>query len=146
MKTILHSLKLTSMMILAAAVIAVYSTAARAADAGTAKGGATLLVPGKSIRTLDDAAAVKPGDHVVMSCPKCQNIAVKQVAVEKGHIEHASTVMQHQCPGCGSKLTCTGHGKMKQAVWTHVCTSCGRADAFCCAVKPGAGPTPGMQK
>jgi predicted RNA-binding Zn-ribbon protein involved in translation (DUF1610 family) len=146
MKNILRSIKLTATMILATAALASLSTNLGAADTGSAKGGATLLLPGKPIKTTDEAAAVKPGDLMVMSCPKCQNVAVKRVTVEKGHIEHATTVMQHQCPGCGSKLTHTGHGKMKQAEWTHVCTECGSKDAFCCAVKPGAAPTPGMEK
>jgi len=43
--------------------------------------------------------------------------------VEKGHIEHANTVEQHQCPGYGSELAYTGHGKTKQAEWTYVCTA-----------------------
>jgi Zn finger protein HypA/HybF involved in hydrogenase expression len=146
MKIILRSIKLTAITILATAAFVGLTTNLSAADHGTAKGGAALLLPSKPIKTTDDAAAVKPGDLVVMSCPKCKNIAVKQITVEKGHIEHATTVMQHQCPGCGSKLTYTGHGKMKQAEWTHVCTACGSKDAFCCATKPGAAPTPGMEK
>lgn len=146
MGAILHSIKLTATVILAAAAFTGISTSLRAAVAGTAKGGAALLMPGKPLKTADDAAAVKTGDLVVMSCPKCKNVAVTRVTVEKGHIEHATTVEQHQCPGCGSKLTYTGHGKAKQPVWTHACNACGSKSAFCCVVKLGAEPTPGMEK
>lgn len=143
MKTILHSLKLTAAVILAAAAFTSLAPTMGAADAGTAKGGAALLLPGK---TADNAVTVKPGDPAASLCPKCKNVTVKQATMEKGHIEHVSTVVQHECPGCSSKLAYIGHGKMKQAEWTHACSVCGTKLASCCAAKAGTAPAHAMEK
>ncbi len=110
--------------------------------------GATKLMKLKPITTVADADAVQPGDTVVMSCPKCKNswVTVVTPPTKSGAKPESSIVSRHDCPGCEHKYATEGHGKMKTEKITHVCKMCGSEDAFCCVMKKGTGPTPGMQK
>ena len=110
--------------------------------------GATKLMKLNPIKTVADAEAVQPGDTVVMSCPKCKDSWVTIVApsTRTGAKPETSTVARHDCPGCEHKYVAEGHGKAKTDKLVHVCKMCGSEDAFCCVMKKGSGPTPGMEK
>ena len=84
---------------------------------------------------------------MVMSCPKCKNVAVTYVQPTFKATEPKEKVKtQHTCPSCATIITVEGHGKAKKNVLTHVCQACGSKDAFCCVLKGGVGPTKGMEE
>jgi len=108
--------------------------------------GAAKLIWSKPINTVADIQALKPGDIISMSCPKCTNTVA--VVVEKSFKavvpDAKHTVTTHLCPGCNTKIVPLG-GKLEAKV-VHVCSSCGSEDVRCCAIKPGAAPTEWMVK
>ena len=109
--------------------------------------GATKLIQLRLIKTEADAAALEPGDAIVMSCPKCKTIMVTYVETEpKGHVTRTTAGEQHLCPGCKGKLVTKGHGKNAKTEYVHVCAKCGSKDAMCCVMKKGQGPTKGMEE
>lgn len=110
--------------------------------------GATKLLKLNAIKTVADAEAVQSGDTVVMSCPKCKDswVTIVAPATKTGAKPETSTVARHDCPGCEHKFVTEGHGKAKTDKIVHVCKNCGSEDAFCCVMKKGTGPTPGMEK
>lgn len=110
--------------------------------------GAQKLIQLNAIKTVADAQAVQAGDMVVMSCPKCKNswVTVVEPATKTGVKAETKVVARHECPGCQHKWVTEGHGKAKTDKLVHVCKQCGSEDAFCCVMKKGDGPTPGMEK
>jgi len=131
----------------ALAVIIALTPATLAAEAKTGKGGASELLQLKPIKTVEDVAALKSGDQVVMACPKCKSIYVTRVVKEnKPGQSYEIGATEHMCPGCENKITIKGHGKAGKEEITHVCKQCGSKDAFCCVMKEGAGSTKGMDK
>ncbi len=110
--------------------------------------GAAKLAQLKPIETVADAEAVKPGDMVVMSCPKCKDswVTIVEKSAKTGATPDTKSALHHECPGCEHKYVSEGHGKAKTDKLVHVCKKCGSEDAFCCVMKKGAGPTPGMEK
>jgi hypothetical protein len=68
------------------------------------------------------------------------------VTTEKGHIKMMTVREKHLCPGCNSTITVVGTGKQAKDVVKHVCQKGGEDSAYCCATKPGSGPTEGMDK
>ena len=110
--------------------------------------GAQKLLQLNAIKTVADAEAVQSGDTVVMSCPKCKNswITIVEPATKTGVKPETKVISRHDCPGCEHKFVTEGHGKAKTDKLVHVCKQCGSEDAFCCVMKKGAGPTPGMEK
>jgi len=110
--------------------------------------GATKLIQLKPIQTVADADAVKPGDMVVMSCPKCKDswVTIIEKPAKTGAAASATVVARHECPGCEHKFVSEGHGKAQTDQLVHVCKKCGSEDAFCCVMKKGTGPTLGMEK
>ncbi|MGC3960334.1 MAG: hypothetical protein QM813_21130 [Verrucomicrobiota bacterium] len=110
--------------------------------------GATKLLKLNAIKTVADAEAVQPGDTVVMSCPKCKDswATIVTPAIKTGAKPEVTTVARHECPGCEHKYVTEGHGKAKTDKLVHVCKQCGSEDAFCCVMKKGVSPTPGMEK
>jgi hypothetical protein len=110
--------------------------------------GAQRLIQLNAIKTVADAEAVQAGDMVVMSCPKCKNswVTIVEPATKTGAKPDAKVVARHDCPGCEHKFVTEGHGKAKTDKLVHVCKQCGSEDAFCCVMKKGAGPTPGMER
>ena len=130
---------------LAAVAIIALSFSSSAQEKGTAKGGATQLM--KPVRTPQDLGELKPGDMMVMSCPKCKNVTVTYVEPTFKAMEPKEKVKtQHTCPSCSTTSTVEGHGKAKKDVLKHVCMTCGSKDAFCCVMKKGSAPTKGMEK
>ena len=110
--------------------------------------GATKLLKMNTIKAVADADAVQPGDTVVMSCPKCKDswVTIVTPATKTGAKPETTTVARHECPGCEHKIVSEGHGKAKTDKIVHTCKQCGSEEAFCCVMKKGAGPTPGMEK
>ena len=118
-----------------------------AAETKTARGGASELMKLKPITTAQDVAALKAGDRVVMSCPKCKTVTVTRIIKEnKPGQTSAVATSEHLCPGCDNKVAVAGHGKNKKDVITHVCSNCGSKDAFCCVLKAEQDATKGMEK
>ena len=141
--------KLTTMIATVCCLTAIvaFTTTALGADTGTAKGGASELMNLQPIKTVEDIAALKAGDQVVMACPKCKSIYVTRVVKDnKPGQSRELAVTEHLCPGCDNKIAYKGHGKAGKEEVTHVCKSCGSRDAFCCALKAGEGATKGMEK
>lgn len=110
--------------------------------------GAQKLIQLNAIKTVADAQAVQTGDMVVMSCPKCKDswVTIVEPATKTGVKPETKVIARHECPGCEHKFISEGHGKAKTEKLVHVCKQCGSEDAFCCVMKKGAGPTPGMEK
>lgn len=110
--------------------------------------GATKLMQLKPIKTVADAQAVEAGDTMVMSCPKCKNswVTVVEAPTKTGAKPDSRVEERHDCPGCEHKNVTVGHGKAKTDKVIHTCKMCGSEDAFCCVMKKGEGPTPGMEK
>lgn len=109
--------------------------------------GAQRLMEFKPIKSPKDLESLEPGDMVAMSCPKCKNVFVSYV--EKG-VKRADAVekhtLKHLCPGCETTIETKGVGKWAKDTVKHVCNHCGSKDVFCCVMKKGAGPTPGMEE
>jgi len=108
--------------------------------------GAQKLMELDRITTPAQAEALRPGDSVVMVCAKCKSVMMHNVTTEKGHIKVMTVGQKHLCPGCSSTIETVGFGKGKHDEVKHVCTKCGDDSVFCCATKPGAGATKGMEK
>lgn len=139
---------------LTAALAAIIMTPMRSAAGDIIKGGQKQLELNKSavtakgapVATAADLENLKPGDHIVMSCPKCKNVTVTTVPLGgRGAMTKTSTYVQHLCPGCKTAIETTGHGKAKTDKVVHSCSDCGSTDAYCCVVKQGDGPTKGME-
>lgn len=116
------------------------------------KGGEHLLML-KEVKTKEQADALKTDDTIAMVCAKCrtvwttrvkQGVKGAQLLAEGGQTKEL--IGTHACAGCNSTLEVTGHGKGKETVLKHSCKKCGDESAFCCATKPGSGPTKDMEK
>src|SRR5258708_7687838 len=90
------------------------------------KGAQKLLQPSQA-RPLSAGKATE----TAMACPKCKDVAVEKVNVEKGHIRTVTAVVNHLCPGCSTTIGVKGVGKAKVDVATHSCAMDGKA-ASCC--------------
>jgi len=116
-----------------------------AQEKGSAKGGAQKLM--KPVTSLEDLSAIRPGDMMVMSCPKCKNVSVSYVERTFKPVATTDKVKtQHTCPSCNNTITVEGHGKAKHDVVKHVCQTCGSQDAFCCVLKKGSGATTSIEE
>lgn len=145
MKTTNKSNKWLISVALAVAALILLPASSTAQEKGSAKGGAQQLM--KPVRNPQDLGELKPGDMMVMSCPKCKNVTVSYVEPTFKATEPKEKVKnQHTCPSCGTTTAVEGHGKAKKDVLKHVCTTCGSKDAFCCVLKKGSDPTKGMEK
>lgn len=96
------------------------------------------------ITKQSEAEALKPGDTIAMACAKCQSVVVMQVTQEAKHVTKMIPGQKHLCPGCSSTIEVKGAGKGAKQTIKHVCGKCGSGSAYCCATKPGSGPTSGM--
>ena len=146
MKTLIQTSK--SAAAVAMLALAAWISSPAVASAQVRGEGAAKMTQLKPIQTAADAQAVKPGDTIVMSCPKCKNswITVVEKPAKTGATPETKYIARHECPGCETKLVTEGTGKQAKDVLKHVCKNCGSEDAFCCVMKKGAGPTPGMEK
>ena len=135
-----------SCAVIALALAAFGSLSANAAeDHSKMKGGEHMMSLNK-ISTQAEGSALKAGDSVAMVCGKCKSVVVQRVTTEKGHIKLMTPGEKHLCGGCKSTITVVGVGKGAKDEVKHVCGACGETSAFCCATKPGAGATEGMEK
>lgn len=149
MKTVNRTI-LGTAMAFALAMIVWLPTTATAAE--QVKGAQKLLELNK-IKTVGDIEALKPGDSFAMACAKCETIIVAEVVSTAKGAEILAAggkptklIGKHLCKGCGSTIEIVGHGKAKESKITHTCQTCGSDSAFCCATKPGSGPTKEMEK
>jgi hypothetical protein len=120
----------------------------RAAEPMKPMKGAQMLMM-KPITTQAQAEELKPGDSIAMVCSMCKSVMLHNVTTEKGHIKVMTVGEKHLCPGCSSTITTVGTGKGPSGAHNevkHVCEKCGTESVFCCATKPGAGATEGMEK
>jgi hypothetical protein len=132
----------------ALAMAASLPLAARADEPMKPMKGAQMLMM-KPITTQAQAEELKPGDSIAMVCSMCKSVMLHNVTTEKGHIKVMTVGEKHLCPGCNSTITTVGTGKGPDAAHNevkHVCEKCGTESVFCCATKPGAGATEGMEK
>lgn len=116
------------------------------------KGGEHQMMLNK-IETTQDFAALKTDDSFAMACAKCKTVTVSRV---KQGVKGAELLMAngqpteligtHACAGCNSTITVVGHAKGDITELKHSCGACGDDSVFCCATKPGAGATKGMEK
>lgn len=128
---------------LAAAVLLGWPTAAVAQK----KGAELMMQQLQPIRTAAEAEAVEPGDLVIMSCPKCKSswATIVEKPIKASQSAEGKVVEQHACPGCGTTIQTVGQGKAnKKEKIVHRCRECGSKNAFCCVLKKGSLPTPGM--
>lgn len=105
------------------------------------------------IETKEQAEEVKPDDTFVMACAKCKTVYTTRV---KQGVKGAELLMAggqpteligtHGCAGCGGTWKITGVGKGATTALKHSCTMCGDDSGFCCASRPGSGPTHAMEK
>ena len=126
-----------------AAAMALVIAAALPITAGAAdqmKGAQRLM----QIKTQAEADALQPGDTMAMVCAKCKSVIIHTVTTEKGHVKTMTVGEKHLCPGCNTYITVVGVGHGAKNEVRHVCEKCGDDSAFCCATKPGRGPTKGM--
>lgn len=115
------------------------------------KGGEHQMMLG--IKTKQEVDALKTDDSVAMVCAKCKTVWVSrvkqgvkgaQLLMEGGHPKEL--IGTHACVGCNSTLTVVGVQKGAHMELKHSCKACGDDSAFCCATKPGAGATKGMEE
>ena len=116
------------------------------------KGGEHLLML-QGINTQAEAEALKPDDSIAMVCVKCKTVwtsrvqqGTKGAQLLMANGQPTELIGTHACAGCGGKWTITGVGKGATTELKHSCTACGDGSGFCCATKPGAGATKGMEK
>ena len=117
------------------------------------KGGEHQMMLLKGVNTKQEVDALKTDDSVAMVCGKCKTVWVSRV---KQGVKGAQLLMEggqpkeligtHACAGCNSTLTVVGVQKGAHTELKHSCGKCGDDSAFCCATKPGAGATKGMEK
>lgn len=138
--------------LIACAAFALVLTVNAAEEMKPMKGGEHMLMLNK-IETKAQADALKPDDTIAMVCAKCKTVYVTRV---KQGMKGAEIMMAggqtkeligtHACAGCNSTITVTGHAKGDITELKHSCKACGDDSAFCCATKPGADATKGMEK
>lgn len=109
------------------------------------KGGEHLMML-HNIKTIAEADDLKPGDSIAMVCTKCKSVLVQNVTTEKGHIKIMTVGEKHLCSGCNSLITVVRVGKNAKGEVKHICEKCENDPAFCCATKPSAEPTKGMEE
>ncbi|MBE0541416.1 MAG: hypothetical protein IH623_08525 [Verrucomicrobia bacterium] len=100
MKTNISIIKTTAITITIIAAVAVFGSAGHlnAQEKGSAKGGAHQLMS-KPVKTLEDLSAVKPGDMMVIACPKCKDVTVHYVKPTFKATEPKDKVKtRHECP------------------------------------------------
>ena len=125
----------------------------KAQEKGSAKGGGIKLLQLSGSKAVLPAA---PSDYKPMSCGKCKDttVVVTDTETKGAGAKHlvfgglpTTIASKHLCDGCGNSWVNTGHGKAKQAVASHNCTSCGEASLACCNTsKASTVATKGMER
>jgi hypothetical protein len=77
---------------------------------------------------------------VPMPCAKCQDVvqrvpdqSAKGGAVLMAGGQPTKLEVRHLCEGCATTWSTVGHGKAKQDLATHTCSSCGADSKSCCS-------------
>ncbi len=152
MKTVNKTILGTAMAVGLAMAAWLPNTANAAEQMKPMKGGEHLLML-QRITTKQEADALKTDDSIAMVCAKCKTVWVTRV---KQGAKGAQLLMEggqpkeligtHACAGCKSTIEVVGVQKGAHTELKHSCKVCGDDSAFCCATKPGSGPTKGMEK
>ena len=89
----------------------------------------------KPVTTTQEAAAIKPGDTMVMVCGKCKTVAITEFTSGlpngKGTPRWMQIGTRHECESCGGTITVV-KGKTTDSM-QHNCSKCGEGAAFCCS-------------
>ena len=97
------------------------------------------------VANTGEALNLKKGDAIAMVCTKCKTVLY--VNLDKPYTRFVTPFEhRHSCPGCKSTITTMGAGLASKGEVKHTCEACGSDSMFCCATKPGSGPTKGMEK
>ena len=141
---ILNKIRFSSGLAIALAFAVWLPGAARAAEH---EKGTHDMMHMQHIMTQAQAAALKPGDSMSMTCSKCKDVMVQKVTADKAHVKMMTVGEKVMCHGCGGtvEVVATGKGTGKDAEVKHVCSKCGDDSMFCSAVKPGAGSLKEME-
>lgn len=106
-----------------ALVAVLLAPAAIAQEKGSAKGGASKLLPPVLVYPAKPAEAMK--------CAACKDVIVnapnRELRGAGGREligENTTAVAKHQCATCGTKFEVRGHGKAKRDVAVHICGDC----------------------
>lgn len=127
--------------------LAVVSLTLLVNSAGAQEKGGEHMLKLQQLNSVQVIESVKPGDTILMSCPKCKDTWVTVVTNGSKPSVAGDKLTQtiHQCPGCETKIVSEEVGKTAKEVIKHVCKSCGSEDAQCCVMKKGTKiPTKGM--
>jgi hypothetical protein len=103
------------------------------------------------LRSRVQAEKLPPGETVAMVCAKCKTVILAEIGKNKSFLAWFQPSTKHECPGCGGEFSMKDipagqGGKLAVSEYSHTCSKCGDASAFCCAVKAGSSPTKGMEK
>ena len=114
-----------------ASIIAVASTGL----AGTSRSN------GKPVKTREEAEQLPVGSQFTLACATCKTVLNTQVDKKKSFLAWFEPKTQHECPGCGGKITVftignPGHG-LYGKTYTHTCSICGANSAACYSNAPG---------
>jgi hypothetical protein len=108
------------------------------ATLGIAGPGAQYWTKSQPVATTQDAAAVQPGDTLMMVCGACKSVTLTEFKSinPNGRPPHrwVEIGMKHECDHCGGAIT-TVNGKTTDSM-QHNCSMCGEGAAFCCKVTP----------
>ncbi len=137
--------RLTGLTI-ALALLTGIAGSASAQDLETTKGaGARRLL---ELNRKYPKPAPAESNYQSMSCPMCKDEVLKTKDwAARGANKPYVTIVRHLCAGCSDTITVTGHGKAKQNIVMHKCTSCGAESLACCNTTKGSTvATKGMEK
>ena len=112
-------------MIIAVALFAGLASEVRAQEKGSARGGATQLLPA--------TPTPAPADYKPMACPKCKDLVTAQVdRTARGANKPTVLLTKHLCGACQTTIAVEGFGKAKRDVATHTCGINATKSAACC--------------
>lgn len=114
----------------------------------TTKGAGALRLLEINKKPAKTKAEPAKAESKEMSCEKCKDeVLVTRDWTARGATPSYVTIVRHLCKGCKDELNLVGHGRAKETVAMHKCTSCGSDDQACCNMKKGSKVvTKGMEK
>lgn len=84
------------------------------------------------VKSEADAAKLPQGSKIALSCTSCKTLIEKKCDDKKSWRDWFKPQSNHDCPGCGGKITYNGNKTTNFPVHTHVCSKCGDNSAFTC--------------
>lgn len=104
--------------LLVAAVVALTSVEARAAEEGSHS---SKMQSARPLKTVKDAQGVQPGDTVVACCPHCKTVSYSVVELDKGAQASSKPWLKN------------AKGKNPEDQLGMTCEKCGE-EMFCCVI------------